>query len=183
MGCFDAAYNVFSKYGLPASFYLDRASQFKTTRKKYDYSEQPPPPTAWQQAMSNLAIRCIFAFSPQARGRGERMNGSFQGRLVAELQFNNIRTLEAGTKYMNEVFIPDFNKRFAVEAPEEPVWRKNLNMTDVAFALGVAEKRLVQNDNTFHYCKGHFQILPHPKAYFMAGTTITSQGSSSWHYH
>jgi transposase len=177
MGCLEVAYNVFTKFGLPTAFYLDRASQFKTTRKKYLYSEMLPPPTAWQQCMERLAIRCIFASSPQARGRGERINGSFQGRLAAELQFNNIKTLGAGTRYMNETFIPQYNQRFAVAAAEAPIWRTIPQYIDLNFALGVTEERLVHNDNTFHYCKGHYQILAHKKAYTLAGKTIVaSQG-------
>jgi transposase len=172
MGCLEVAHNVFIKLGLPSAFYLDRASQFKTTRKKYDYSETAPPPTAWQQCMERLAIRCIFASSPQARGRGERINGSFQGRLAAELQFNNIKTLGAGTKYMNETFIPQYNQRFSVAAPDAPAWRKHPKYIDLNFAMGVTEERQVHNDNTFHYCKGHYQVLPHRMAHTFAGKTI-----------
>ena len=78
-GCFQVCGEVFARLGRPSVFYLDRASQFKTTRLKSD----PVEPTQFQRAMSELGIRLIFAYSPQARGRGERINRTFQDRLVA----------------------------------------------------------------------------------------------------
>ena len=114
-GCFKVCENVFRRFGRPSVFYLDRASQFKTTRHKND----PVEPTQFQRAMSELGIRLIFAYSPQARGRGERINRSFQDRLVAELRLHNITNVESATKYLNKIFIPKYARLFGV-APEDP---------------------------------------------------------------
>jgi hypothetical protein len=84
-GCFEVCYHVFLRYGLPGAFYLDRASQFITTRKGGRQALHNPErdPTHFEEAMSLLKVGLIFAYSPQARGRGERLNGTFQDRLVA----------------------------------------------------------------------------------------------------
>jgi hypothetical protein len=75
-GCFANCYHVFVHYGLPGAFYLDRASQFVTTRhggpKALDDADREP--THFERAMSQLKVGLIFASSPQARGRGERLS-------------------------------------------------------------------------------------------------------------
>jgi transposase len=92
-GCFIVCKEVFKRYGLPTCFYLDRASQFTTTRHKGLHVQQDDTgQTQFERAMEELSVGLIFADSPQARGRGERINGSFQGRLVAELSFYAIKT-------------------------------------------------------------------------------------------
>jgi len=105
-GCFKVCMGVFKKYGIPVSFYLDRASHFTTTRHGgIHVSQRDDKPTQFERAMSELGIRLIFADSPQARGGAERSNGVFQGRLVAELRIHNITNTEDATKYLNQSFI------------------------------------------------------------------------------
>lgn len=173
-GCLEVAFQVFNKYGLPSAFYLDRASQFKITRKRYDNETQVAPPTYWQETLGRLGVRCIFAYSPQARGRGERMNGSFQGRLAAELQFRKIYKLEDANRYLNDVFIPEFNRKFSVPPKSpKPVWRALPQGMDYQSVLAAArEHRKVDLDNTFHYEGVHYQVMPHPKAKTLARSMI-----------
>lgn len=174
-GCLEVAFQVFQRYGLPSAFYLDRASQFKTTRKQYQGSGLDAPPTFWQESMSRLGIRCIFAYSPQARGRGERMNGSFQGRLAAELQFKKIRRIHEANRYLNEVFIPDYNSRFSVQPKIASCsWRPlPAGIDSRAILAGARVSRHVDRDNTFHFEGIHYQVLPHEKAPTLATTEIT----------
>jgi transposase len=91
-GCFEVCYHVFARFGLPGAFSLDRASQFVTTRYGGVRALHDPDrePTHVETAMSQLKVGLIFAYSPQARGRGERLNGTFQDRLVAELRARSI---------------------------------------------------------------------------------------------
>ena len=69
--------------------------------------------------MQTLAVQLIFADSPQARGRGERINQSFQDRLVAELDHHHITDPAEATDYLNRIFIPKYAKRFGVK-PRDP---------------------------------------------------------------
>jgi len=123
---FRLCYEVFSCYGLPQNFYLDRHSIFITTRHDGVHVKQSADkPTAFQVAMAELGIGLIYARSPQARGRIERSFRTFQDRLVKELALQRITDPEKATRYVNEIFIPRYNRRFAVEAEvSEKAWRK-----------------------------------------------------------
>src|SRR5206468_1242449 len=64
------------------------------------------------RALARLGIEHIVSFSPQARGRSERMNRTLQGRLVNELRVAQIRTLEAANRYLRQRFVPTLNATF-----------------------------------------------------------------------
>ena len=126
LGYFRLCYEVFSGYGLPGDFYLDRHSIFITTRHEGVHVKQSTQkPTAFQVAMAELGIGLIYAHSPQARGRIERSFRTFQDRLVKELALKGINDPEEANRYLREVFIPRYNRKFAVEAEDpEKAWRK-----------------------------------------------------------
>lgn len=174
--CFEVAYEVFSRYGLPMSFWLDRASQFITTRGAGAVNPQSELPTHWQNAMYNLGIRNIFAHSPQARGRGERANGTFQDRLCSELQYRKISDLKAATDYVNQEFIPEYNRRFSVD-PQNPegLWRKPPAGVDLRHVLCARTDRRVQNDNTVKHKGRKFQLLRQPGSRTYAGIVVEVQ--------
>jgi transposase len=157
--CFRTAYHVFQRYGLPACWYLDRASQFTTTRPSG--TQEDKVPTAFEMAMQTLAVPIVFARSPQARGRGERLNGSLQDRLVAEFLHNRIHDLPQATRYLNRSFLPRYNKRFARSpADPSPAWRPLPLPLDLKSVLCAKTQRIVDNDNTFAFNGSRFQILP-----------------------
>jgi hypothetical protein len=92
----------------------------------------------------------IPAYSPQARGRGERVFGTWQGRLPQELRLHGIRNLASANQFLRDSYIEEFNKRFAVAARDPghaflPVRGKNL---DLIFSL--QHERTVNQDNTVH---------------------------------
>ena len=67
---------------------------------------QSPAPTQVGRSLKQLGISQISAYSPQARGRSERMFGTWQGRLPQELKTNNISTMENANKYIEDIFLP-----------------------------------------------------------------------------
>jgi transposase len=177
-GCFAVCYHVFVRYGLPGAFYLDRASQFVTTRygglaALHDPDRQP---THFEKAMSQLKIGLIFAYSPQARGRGERLNGSFQDRLVAELGLRKIRDARHATEYLNTHFIPRYGRRFGrAPADPRPAWRPVPAGLDLRTVLSAQFARVVANDHTVRF-EGHtYQLLPSPRCPSLARSPITVQ--------
>jgi len=164
-GCFEVCAQVFRRYGLPTAFYLDRASQFTTTRHGGTHVRQGPEVehTHFERAMAQLAIGIIFAHSPQARGRGERLNGSFQQRLVAELVRKGITDCKAATKYLNGVFIPKYQKRFGrLPANPNSAWRPLLPEVDLQQILSAQHERMVANDNTVSFQGQDYQLTPPP---------------------
>ena len=175
-GCFAVCDRLFRAHGLPAAFYLDRASQFIRTDHRAAKDGRPIPPTAFQIAMHTLAVRLIFANSPQARGRGERLNGSFQDRLVAELVRYRIHTCQRATRYVNERFIPRYAKRFAHPAPDTPAWRDLDPHLDLAGILCVKATRVVANDNTVRYGGVTYQLEPpHGRRHLVRATIEVQQ--------
>jgi len=123
---FRLCYEVFSRYGLPQKFYLDRHSVFITIRHEGVHVKQyAKNPTAFQVAMAELGIGFIYAHSPEAKGRIERAFQTLQDRLVKELELQGIKDAERATKYFNEIFLPQYNKKFGVEpVDKEKAWRE-----------------------------------------------------------
>ena len=187
-GCLEVCYQVFKRKGLPASFYLDRARQFITTRHGGTHVQQGPEieKTHFEIAMEQLAIGLIFAHSPQARGRGERLNGTFQGRLVAELTRNRMADCQAATAYLNRVFIPKFCRRFQ-KPPQDPkaAWRPLLPHLELKSVLRAKSSRTVQNDNTVSLQGALDQLFPPPNRSHLVHAKIEIQKwfDGSLHFH
>lgn len=175
--CFEVLYHVFRRYGLPDSMYLDRASQFTTTRHGGTHRfQRDDQPTSFEVAMDRLAVQLIFAHTPQARGRGERINGSFQGRLVAELRRAGIKTAAAATDYLNRTFIPKYAARFAAK-PQNPAsaFRKLPSGMDLHTILCAHHYRNVENDNTISLHGIRYQLLPSRRTVRLAVTDVDAQ--------
>lgn len=176
-GCFEVLYNVFKRHGLPQSLYLDRAGQFTTTRHGGTHRfQRDDKPTHFEIALYRLAIEPIFANSPQARGRGERINGSFQGRLVAELRRARITTLAAATGYLNQTFIPGYARRFGVKPLQDrSAFRKPQPGLDLRMVLCAHHRRNVENDNTVSFHGHRFQLMPTRRTVRLAASNIDVQ--------
>ena len=150
------------KYGIPQALYTDKKNVYLPTRKptlKELIAEQEPE-TAFGEACEKLGIEIIAAHSPQAKGRVERSNGTYQDRLVKELALRGIKTCVTSDKLLQSGFCDDLNARFAVAPLEEedyhrpvPHW---LNLEDV-FCFD--EPRAVLNDWTIRYKNNFYQIL------------------------
>lgn len=177
-GCFEVCYQLFKRFGLPGAFYLDRGSQFTTTRRggsRYEVKSDQED-THFERAMKDLGVALIFANSPQARGRGERLNGSFQGRLVNELKLHGIENCEEATRYLNRTFIPRYAKRFAVEpADPEPAWRPLAEGLDLRSVLCAKFERTVGNDNTISFQGVAYQLYPPKTVHHLAKAKVEVQ--------
>lgn len=157
MSTFTALHEVIAEKGLFCSLYADRAGHYWHTREAGGPVDKDNP-TQVGRALAQLGIELIPAYSPQARGRSERMFGTLQQRLPQELRLHGITTLEAANRFLREVYLPEHNQRFAVQA-EEPgdafvPWAGG----DLADVLCVQEERTVGNDNTVRYQGGVLQI-------------------------
>jgi transposase len=176
-GCFSVFYHVGRRYGLPEALYLDRAGQFTTTRHGGTHRfQRDDKPTHFEFAMQTLAVQLIFADSPQARGRGERINQSFQDRLVAELDHHHITDPVRATDYLNQVFIPKYAKRFGVKPRNpSPAFRPIPEGLDLHTVLCAKTTREVANDNTIHYQGQVCQLKPNIHSVCIAGTKVSVQ--------
>ena len=126
--------------------------------------------------MSQLKVGLIFAYSPQARGRGERLNGSFQDRLVAELALRRITTPRRATEYLNTVFIPRYGRRFGRQAADpRPAWRPLPDGLDLKAVLCAKSSRVVANDLTVRFEGRTYQLLPPPTCPKLARASVEVQ--------
>jgi len=95
-----------------------------------------------------LGIEPIFALSPQAKGRVERLFNTLQDRLVQELRLARITTPEKATLFINGSFKADFNARFSKPAREsQAAWRPLPKAIDVDRICSFRYEATVGNDN------------------------------------
>lgn len=118
LSSFRAMREIIIEKGLCCTFYTDRGSHYWYTPKaggKVDKNN----PTQFGRAMHQLGIEMIAAYSPEARGRSERAFQTHQDRLVNELKFHGITTMEKANQYLDTVYRPTFNARFTEKPAEE----------------------------------------------------------------
>ena len=157
MSTFQALSEVIAERGLFCSLYADRAAHYWHTPEAGGKVDKDNP-TQVGRALAQLGIELIAAYSPEARGRSERMFGTLQKRLPQELRLAGITTRVEANRFLEEIFWPAHNARFA--RPAEAA-----GSAFVAFAgsladiLCVQEERVVSNDNTVRY-KGLVLQIP-----------------------
>ena len=143
--------------GLFGSLYTDRGGHYFFTRKgesKVDKKEL----TQVGRALSQLGITHIPSYSPQGRGRMERVFGTLQKRLPQELRLAKIRTIAGGNRYLKERFIADYNARFAVPAAEPGSAFTPYVGRPIEDVLCVQEDRVVGADNCVSYNRRSLQV-------------------------
>ena len=137
--------------GIALAIYMDRHGIFRRNDDHWTVEEQlagEQTPTQVGQALKALGIEPIFALSPQAKGRVERLFGTLQDRLVQELRLAGISTPEPATVFLNGSFKADFNTRFAKSAKQsEPAWRPLPKGVDVDRICSFRYEATVGNDN------------------------------------
>jgi len=149
---------IFKRHGLAQSIYSDRHSVFWTDREP-TLDEQlinKRPLTEVGRALDELGVTLIFAGSPQAKGRIERLWGTFQDRLVSELRLAKAKTAEQAQAVLDR-YLPQHNRRFSKPARAEPAWRK-ISSVRLDQALCFKQQRTVSNDHTVTFDGVIFQI-------------------------
>ena len=108
-------------------------------------------------ALAQLGIELIPAYSPEARGRSERMFGTLQKRLPQELRLAGITDMVEANRFLKEVFLPQHNARFATPAEDRGTAFVPFTgaLDDI---LCIHEERTVSNDNTVRYKRLALQI-------------------------
>ena len=150
---------VIRRYGIPLALYGDRHGVFKFNGKPR-HIPQPVGPTQFTRAMGELGIEQIFARSPQAKGRVERMNGTFQDRLVSELRLAGAATIDQANAVLRD-FLPRFNSQFRVPAQQPQVaYRSLASSLHLERVLCFKHLRQVARDNTVKYQLRTLQLLP-----------------------
>lgn len=135
--------------GLFSSFYTDRGSHYFLTPSaggKVDRQRL----TQVGRALAELKIEHIASYSPEGRGRMERVFGTLQKRLPPLLRLNNITSIDAANRYLKETYMAEHNARFAVAAAEEGSAFVPF-IGDLKEVLCMRQERVVTNDNCVRY--------------------------------
>lgn len=150
-------------HGIPFSFYVDRHSAYKTTRQpnldedlKGEFAK-----TQFARSLTEVDVKIIFARSPQAKGRVERLFETLQDRLVKELRLANVCNLDQANAFL-ETYLPKFDARFSVKPFKKtdlhkPV-PKHLNLDEI---FCIKEYRSIGNNYSFQW-KNRLFIIPKP---------------------
>jgi transposase len=170
MSSFEGLLEVMGDHGLFGELYTDRGSHYFFT-PKVGGKVAKDQPTQVGRALAQLGIQHIPSYSPQARGRMERVFGTLQGRLPQELRVASIATVAEANRYIRERFLPAFNAQFGVR-PEDPVPAFIPYVgRPIADILCVQEERVVGNDNTVRWRGLVLQIPPSPlRPHFVKAT-------------
>lgn len=129
-------------------------------------------PTQVGRALDQLGIRHVASYSPQARGRIERVFGTLQQRLPQELRVAGITTVAAADVYLRDRFLPAFNRQFAVHPLDPtPAFLPYVGRP-IEDVLCIQEDRVVGNDNTVRYGRRVLQIPPSPQRHHYVKVTV-----------
>jgi transposase len=148
---------VIVERGVFCSLYSDRGSHFFYTRKAGESPDRNVK-TQIERALHQMGSEMIAAMSPQARGRCERVFGTWQGRLPQELRLRNITTVEDANAYLPDWITREHNRKFTVPARESGTAFVPYFGTDLDKIWSNQQERTVGNDNTVSFQKLSLQI-------------------------
>jgi transposase len=172
---------VFAAHGLALSLYTDRGSHYFFTPEAGGKVDRKNP-TQVGRALALLGVEHIAAYSPQARGRSERVFQTLQDRLVKELSLARTATVEAANAYIRDVYLPAHNARFAVKAEQEGSAFVAIKGVELSEILCIQEERQVGNDNTVAFNRHRLQIPPSPlRAHFVKARVKVRQYPDGTH--
>lgn len=174
-GYFRLMRDICHRVGVPHALYSDRHGVFWSTNTP-SLGEQLAgrrSTTQFGRAMAELSIQLIPAFSPQAKGRIERLWGTLQDRLVSELRLAEVSTIEAANPFL-PAFMARYNTVFSVvPAMAERAYRAKQKTADLDRVLCFKHDRVVSRDNTVRIDGVVVQILPGPNRLGYTKATVT----------
>jgi transposase len=153
--------HVLEQYGVPMGLYTDRAHWAVHTPTAGGAPDRRHP-TQVGRALARLGIEHILGYSPQARGRSERVNRTLQDRLVNELRVAGITTVAAANRYLREHFIDGFNAEFG-RPPADPASAfVAVGAVDLDQILCLEAERVVSRDNVVTLDRLALQLAKQP---------------------
>jgi len=158
-GYYHVLYQILINYGIPYKFLTDNRTVFNYMLLNPDKrTSEKDVLTQYGYACKQLGIDLKTTSVSQAKGLIERTNGTFQGRLVNELRLNGITTMEDANKYLTEVFVPKFNKKFAMDYKKFPsVFVSAPSPEKINYILAVLTPRKIDNGNAIKYQNHYYQ--------------------------
>ncbi len=167
-------------YGIPVALYVDQHSIFRINNKaKYDHKKPTihnnryEGLTQFGRACKELSIELIFAHTPQAKGRVERVNRTLQKRLVREFRLHNISTIEEANKFLPK-YTEWFNQKFSVTPKLDVDVHRTLDKDiDLTKILCTKHARVLSKNLTCQHENTIYQIKTKRSPYTLRKTTVT----------
>ena len=158
-GYYHLLYQILTNYGIPYKFLTDNRTVFNYMYLNPDKrTSEKDVLTQYGYACKQLGIDLKTTSVSQAKGLIERTNGTFQGRLVNELKLNGITTIDEANKYLIEVFVPKFNKKFAMNYKKfQSVFEQSPTLETINYTLAILTPRKIDNGNAIKYKNKYYQ--------------------------
>lgn len=148
------------EYGIPASIYLDKHSTYKSTKKQSieDQLNNQEHLSQFARAVTELGVNIIYADSPQAKGRIERLFNTFQDRVIKEMRLQGISSIAEGNRFLKR-YLPVYARRFGVKPAKEGDLHRPLPK-DIELNKILCKKTecALRNDFTVAYDKKLYQV-------------------------
>jgi hypothetical protein len=148
------------KNGIPASIYLDKHTTYKSTKKQTieDELNNVEPMSQFSRAVNELGVNVIYADSPQAKGRIERLFNTFQDRMIKEMRLKGIKAIKEANKFLI-TYLPAYAKRFSVKPANDTNLHRSIPKgTNLDKILCVKTARTLRNDFTIAHNGKLYQI-------------------------
>lgn len=155
-GYFVVLFNLIINYGIPAKIKADNRSTFSANNAKD--KEKKTFMTQFGKVCERLDIILNTTSVSTAKANVERENATFKNRLIAELRYENITDIDGANKYLNEVFIPEMNKKFSYVIDEETSLMKENTYTVDELKLIISERKekIIDNASCISYNKKYY---------------------------
>jgi len=161
-----ALYEWITKYGVPQSIYSDHGGVFYVDREP-SIEEQLKginPKTRFGQVCEDLGIEMIYANSPQAKGRVERANGVQQDRLLNDLKYYGIKTMEDANRFLKNGYWDKHNSRFSKKSVSDADYHIPLfDSQDLRNLVCYKEERKISQDFVVRLNNRLFQLIKEQK--------------------
>jgi transposase len=168
-GIMKATKNYFKAHGKPVCFYTDFGCVFSVNTNNPERDKK----TQFERALAELNVGILHATSPQAKGRVERSNKTHQDRLVKMMRDENISTIDEANAYLQSIYIPKHNKKFAVAAENAINMHQPINNYDLDNILCIKNQRVLANDHTITYKSRYYQLNIDQKTILFPKNNIT----------
>ena len=159
----DSFKRYIKKHGIPESIYFDRHSVYKTTRQPHldEELKDESPKTQFEKVLAILGVKAIHAYSPQAKGRIERLFKTFQDRLIKEMRLANVCNMGDANNFL-QTYFPKYISRFSVPAKSPKNLHRNIPKNlDLNWVFAFRDERTISNDFTVRW-NNRFFLLRKP---------------------
>jgi transposase len=151
---------ILTKYGIPEAFYSDNRTIFEFRKlSEKDKSIDRDVHIQFRRCCEQLGVELITTSVSQAKGRIERLWGTLQSRLIAELMLHNITSIETANEYLH-TFTKDHNKRFALEIDyETSLFVPAPSPKEIDYYLSIEYHRMIDNGSAFSFAGSRYQVV------------------------